>query len=252
VSIEKGHDPRDFALFAFGGAGPLHAVTLAAELAIPQVLVPRFPGITSALGCLISDLRHDYVETLWRPLADIDQDIADQILKHQGETGQRAIVDESVPVDEVEIFHEADLMYRGQSHVFRVAVQSPGFSPDAVAESFAERYRERFDIILEDMTPVLASLRTTVIGRRHDLTHSLFSTSYSTATGETPPTRMVYFNGEWLTSNVYDRTQIGSDTRIEGPAIIQQVDSTCVIDPGSTAKIDSVGNLIIDVVLQNK
>ena len=63
---------------------------------------------------------------------------------------------------------------------------------------------------------------------------------------------MVYFNGEWLTSNVYDRTQIGSDTRIEGPAIIQQVDSTCVIDPGSTAKIDSVGNLIIDVMLHNK
>ncbi|GIT49504.1 MAG: hypothetical protein Ct9H300mP14_14320 [Gammaproteobacteria bacterium] len=103
-----------------------------------------------------------------------------KIFKHQGETGQRAIVDESVPVDEVEIFHEADLMYRGQSHVFRVAVQSPGFSSDAVAESFADRYRERFDIILEDMTPVLASLRTTVIGRRHDLTHSLFSTSNPT------------------------------------------------------------------------
>ena len=252
VSIEKGHDPRDFALFAFGGAGPLHAVTLAAELAIPQVLVPRFPGITSALGCLISDLRHDYVETLWRPLADIDEDNADRILKHQGETGQRAIVDEAVPVDEVEIFHEADLMYRGQSHVFRVTVQSPGFSSDAVAESFADRYRERFDIILEDMTPVLASLRTTVIGRRHDLTHSLFSTSYPTAPGEAPPIRMVHFNGEWLASTVYDRALISSGTLIEGPAIIQQADSTCVINPGTSAKIDSVGNLIIDVLLHKQ
>jgi N-methylhydantoinase A len=223
VSIEKGHDPRDFALFAFGGAGPLHAVTLAAELAIPQVLVPRFPGITSALGCLISDLRHDYVETLWRPLADIDEDNADRILKHQG-----------------------------QSHVFRVTVQSPGFSSDAVAESFADRYRERFDIILEDMTPVLASLRTTVIGRRHDLTHSLFSATQSPAPGEAPATRMVYFNGQWLASTVYDRALINSGTLIEGPAIIQQVDSTCVIDPGATAKIDSAGNLVIDVLLHKQ
>ena len=252
VSIEKGHDPRDFALFAFGGAGPLHAVTLAAELAIPQVLVPRFPGITSALGCLISDLRHDYVETLWRPLADIDEDNADRILKDQGETGQRTIVDEAVPVDKVEIFYEADLMYQGQSHVFRVAVQSPGFSSDAVAESFADRYRERFDIVLEDMTPVLASLRTTVIGRRQDLTHSLFSATQSPAPGEAPATRMVYFNGQWLASTVYDRALINSGTHIEGPAIIQQVDSTCVIDPGATAKIDSAGNLVIDVLLHKQ
>jgi N-methylhydantoinase A len=189
---------------------------------------------------------------LWRPLADIDEDNADRILKDQGETGQRTIVDEAVPVDKVEIFYEADLMYQGQSHVFRVAVQSPGFSSDAVAESFADRYRERFDIVLEDMTPVLASLRTTVIGRRQDLTHSLFSATQSPAPGEAPATRMVYFNGQWLASTVYDRALINSGTLIEGPAIIQQVDSTCVIDPGATAKIDSAGNLVIDVLLHKQ
>ena len=73
VSIEKGHDPRDFALFAFGGAGPLHGVALARELGIPKVLVPRFPGITSALGCLLADVRHDFVHTLWRPLYEVDR-----------------------------------------------------------------------------------------------------------------------------------------------------------------------------------
>ena len=246
VSIEKGHDPRDFALFAFGGAGPLHAVGLARELGIPRVLVPRFPGITSALGCLISDLRHDYVETLWRPLAAVDPESADQIFRKHAEQGRQTITDEGVPTESIDIIHEADLMYQGQSHVFRVRVQSPGFSEQDVAAAFAERYRERFDIVLEDMTPVLASLRTTVIGRRPDLVlKRLAKDGQSLETGPVSR-RSVYFAGEWIDTPVYVRDTLVPQTSLNGPAVVQQADTTCLIDPEARATVDADDNLIIE------
>ena len=246
VSIEKGHDPRDFALFAFGGAGPLHAVGLARELGIPRVLVPRFPGITSALGCLISDLRHDYVETLWRPLAAVDPESADQIFRKHAEQGRQTINDEGVPTESIDIIHEADLMYQGQSHVFRVRVQSPGFSEQDVAAAFAERYRERFDIVLEDMTPVLASLRTTVIGRRPDLVlKRLAKDDQSLETGPVSR-RSVYFAGEWIDTPVYVRDTLVPQTSLNGPAVVQQADTTCLIDPEARATVDADDNLIIE------
>ena len=246
VSIEKGHDPRDFALFAFGGAGPLHAVGLARELGIPRVLVPRFPGITSALGCLISDLRHDYVETLWRPLAAVDPESADQIFRKHAEQGRQTITDEGVPTESIDIIHEADLMYQGQSHVFRVRVQSPGFSEQDVAAAFAERYRERFAIVLEDMTPVLASLRTTVIGRRPDLVlKRLAKDDQSLETGPVSR-RSVYFAGEWIDTPVYVRDTLVPQTSLNGPAVVQQADTTCLIDPEARATVDADDNLIIE------
>ena len=246
VSIEKGHDPRNFALFAFGGAGPLHAVGLARELGIPRVLVPRFPGITSALGCLISDLRHDYVETLWRPLAAVDPESADQIFRKHAQQGRQTITDEGVPTESIDIIHEADLMYQGQSHVFRVRVQSPGFSEQDVAAAFAERYRERFDIVLEDMTPVLASLRTTVIGRRPDLVlKRLAKDDQSLETGPVSR-RSVYFAGEWIDTPVYVRDTLVPQTSLNGPAVVQQADTTCLIDPEARATVDADDNLIIE------
>ena len=166
VSVEKGHDPRDFALFPFGGAGALHAVELARELGIPRVLVPRFPGITSALGCVIADLRHDFVHTMYRPLQEVDAGNANNVLAEQARVGMATIEAEGVPISSIEVVHEADLLYRGQSHVFRVPVPTVGFDRETIAVSLAERYKARFAIELAEMTPVLANLRTTVFGRR--------------------------------------------------------------------------------------
>ena len=246
VSVEKGHDPRDFTLFAFGGAGPLHAVELARELGIPRVLVPRFPGITSALGCLLSNLRHDDVHSLWRALSEVDAGEADKIFNDQAARGTQALESYAVPVTGVEVIHEADLMYRGQSHVFRVRVDSPGFDADRVATSFAERYAERFEIILADMKPVLASLRTTVIGTRQGVDLSLFGASEVAASaGER--SRPVYFDGQWLETPLLQRDTLTNGLVVTGPAIVEQPDTTCVIDPGAVATVDDAGNLVIEV-----
>ena len=139
VSIEKGYDPRDFALFPFGGAGPLHAVALARELGVPTVLVPRFPGLTSALGCLLADLRHDFVRTLNQPLMSVDPAMVDRLYAEYEAEGRAMIEAEGVPIERIDTIYEADLLYRGQSLVLRVPVERPfdPAAPLAYASSFA-------------------------------------------------------------------------------------------------------------------
>ena len=248
VSIEKGNDPRDFALFPFGGAGALHAVALARELGVPKVLIPRFPGITSALGCVLADLRHDFVHTIWRPLADVEPAHAEAVLTEQESRGREMIAEEGAPIAGIEVIFEADLLYRGQSHVFRIPVSNPGFTQEGVVRSFSERYRAHFGIELHEMTPVLGSLRTTVIGRRKPIDLELFgATAEAGRRAEPLAKRPVYFDGAFVETAIYDREAIGAGATIEGPAIIQQADSTAVLDPGALATSDRLGNLVIEV-----
>src|SRR5437763_12811471 len=108
VSVEKGHDPRDFALFVFGGAGPLHAVEIARELGIPTVLVPRFPGITSGLGCVLAPVRHDFVQSIGQPLAEIATAQIDGRFADQAAAGRRPLDEEGVPLAEIVVRHEVD------------------------------------------------------------------------------------------------------------------------------------------------
>jgi N-methylhydantoinase A len=247
VSIEKGCDPRDFALFPFGGAGPLHAVALARELGVPTVLVPRFPGLTSALGCVLADLRHDFVRTVGVKLHEADAAAMDAIFAEQEAQGRKLINEEGVPVEAITAINEADLLYRGQSHVIRVPVRRP-FDAAAVKRSLEAGYKERFDIELTEMTAVLSNLRTTVVGRRTRIDLASFAPepggSLDTARrGE----RSVYFDGKWLDTALYAREDLPVGAHIAGPAIVTQLDTTVLIDPGSNAVVDGLGNLVITV-----
>ncbi len=246
VSVEKGHDPRDFALFAFGGAGPLHAVEIARELGIPTVLVPRFPGITSGLGCVLADVRHDFVQSVGQALADVVPEDIDTRFAEQAAAGRRLLDSDGVPLIETVVRHEADLLFRGQSHVFRVPVVSPGCDPVRVLPDFLARYKLRFDIELPEMKAMLANIRTTVIGRREPVDLGMFAASGGGA-GETAPNgrRRVYFNGSWHDTALYDRASLAPGMQLTGPAIVEQPDTTVVIDPGATARVDDLGNLVI-------
>ena len=248
VSVDKGHDPRDFALFAFGGAGPMHATAIARELGVPHVLVPRYPGITSALGCVLADVRHDFVRTLHQPLEDVDPAAADRILAEQAAEGRALLAQEGVTVASVEVEHEADLFYRGQSHVFRVSVGDEGFDGAAVRDGFAALYRERFDIVLPEMQPILVNLRTTVRGVRPtlDLTLAADETG-ATLAAALVETRPVYFDGAWVETPVYRRERLPADATLAGPAVIQQLDTTILVEPGSEARADTLGNLVLTV-----
>ncbi len=247
VSIEKGYDPRDFALFPFGGAGPLHAVALARELGVPTVLVPRFPGLTSALGCVLADLRHDFVRTLNQPLKSVDPTMVDRLYGEYEAEGRAMIEAEGVPIERIDTIYEADLLYRGQSHVLRVPVERP-FDPVAVLASLEERYKQRFDIELTEMTAILSNLRTASFGRRSRVDFSIFAPRPGGSMDDARRgSRQVYFGGNWLDTALYSRDALPVGATIDGPAIVAQLDTTILIDPGASAVVDPLGNIVITV-----
>ena len=169
VSLSRGHDPRDFALFAFGGAGPLHATALARELAIPTVLVPARPGITNALGCVVADVRHDYVRTVNKPLSTLADATVAAIYAEQSAEGKRTIEGEGVPVRELRCVYSADMQFQGQSHILSVGVERPDIGVAGLHKAFAAAYWRRFGIELAEIPPVLVNLHTAVIGVRPEI-----------------------------------------------------------------------------------
>jgi len=249
MSIERGFDPRDFAIFAFGGAGPLHGGSLARALGVPTMLVPRYPGITSALGCVMADVRHDYGLSVSRPLAEVDGRWADAVLAEQVAEGRALIEREAVAVVGIDVHHEADLLYHGQTHVMRMSVTSPGFDAKEVRTAFERVYRERFDVDLSEMRPMLVALRTTVIGRRASLAQSAGLSARNLRAAPPIPgaSRSVYFGDEWRRTPIFARESLTAGDELAGPAIIEQLDATTVLDPGDRARVDALGNLIIAI-----
>ncbi|PZN46650.1 MAG: hydantoinase, partial [Proteobacteria bacterium] len=140
VSVARGHDPRDFTLFAFGGAGPLHASALARELGLPRVLVPARPGITNALGCVVADLRHDFVNTLNQPVASLDTEKVRAVFDAHIAEGKALIAQEAVRPEEIRISHSADMQFVGQTHIINVPLPSADVDRATVQTLFERAY----------------------------------------------------------------------------------------------------------------
>jgi N-methylhydantoinase A len=248
VSLERGYDPRDFVLFAFGGAGPLHATALARELAIPKVLVPARPGITSALGCLVADVRHDYVKTVNQDILRMDLAEARQVLARQVDEGLRTLGEEGADTETVSVRHEADVQYVGQSHVLTVPLPRTRFEREELRAAFEQAYRERFDTDLGAMRCLVVSLRTAVVGHRRPVgLEGLAPRDGRAARAEPAGTRRVWFDGSWRETPVYRREDLPPGAAFVGPAIVEQLDSTTVVEPGDTVRVDPLGNLEVAV-----
>jgi N-methylhydantoinase A len=247
VSLSRGHDPRDFALFAFGGAGPLHATSLARELAIPTVLVPARPGITNALGCVVADLRHDYVRTVNKPLSVLEDATVARIYAEQSADGKVTIEREGVPVRELRYLHTADMQFAGQSHILSVAVERADISIADLHKAFAAAYWRRFGIELAEIPPVLVNLHTAVIGVRPEISLAALAGKDRAPTLKAAQTgsRRVWFNDGWHDTPVYARDRLPMEAVFEGPAILEQLDCTTVVEPGDTVRQDALGNLLI-------
>jgi N-methylhydantoinase A len=247
VSLSRGHDPRDFALFAFGGAGPLHATALARELAIPTVLVPARPGITNALGCVVADLRHDYVRTVNKPLSLLDDATVARIYAEQSAEGEATIGREGVPVRELRRVHTADMQFQGQSHILSVGVERPDIGVAGLHQAFAAAYFRRFGIELAEIPPVLVNLHTAVIGVRPEISLGALAATERAPTLKAAQVgeRRVWFTDGWRQTPVYAREKLPRDAVFEGPAILEQLDCTTVVEPGDKVRQDKLGNLLI-------
>jgi N-methylhydantoinase A len=246
VSLSRGHDPRDFALFAFGGAGPLHASALARELAVPKVLVPARPGITNALGCLAADVRHDYVNTVNQPVADLDMDQVKAIYEAQIEEGRATIAREGVEVTDITVLHSADMQFLGQSHILTIPVSSVDAPREEFQKAFEDAYWRRFEVELKEIRAVLVNLHTAVIGKRRGV--PLDALAHANGADREPAAqRRVWFESGWAETPIYKREQLPAGASLTGPAIIEQLDTTIVVEPGDTVEADNRGNLIISV-----
>ena len=250
VSISLGADPRDFALFAFGGAGPLHASALARELGVPTVLIPARPGLSNALGCALADLRHDFVKTVNRPLDLLDDGALAQVFANQITQGDGLLDQERVTLARRRRVFSVDMQYVGQSHILRVPLDTPTPTRAHLQQRFEEVYKERFRIELAEIRAKLVNVNTSVIGERPPLDLSRLidvdGRSDSISGAETDR-RPVFADGALVAAPVYWRDQLPLDFTMAGPAIIEQMDSTTFLEPGDQAKGDDQGNIIVTV-----
>ncbi|HEX3511880.1 MAG TPA: hydantoinase/oxoprolinase family protein [Solirubrobacteraceae bacterium] len=247
ITVEQGHDPRDFALVAFGGAGPLHGAALLRELQIGVLLVPSLPGVLCALGCAIADVRHDLSRTIERTLSDVggasalSAEEVSRILAEQREGGERELAEDGLRFESIEVQHEADMSYQGQVHRLRTTVE-PGWNANELRAAFAARHREEFGYELEGLPVRLVVLRTMVTGKRAPATLGAESGSG----GEPKPrsARPVFFE-DWVRTPVYDRADLVPGSELDGPLIVEQGDTTTLIEPGMRVRVDDHENILV-------
>ena len=248
VSVSLGEDPRDFSLFAFGGAGPMHATPLARELGIPEVLVPARPGITNALGCIVADLKHDFVRTINRPLNLTDIDEVVGIMKAQRDEGVELIRQEPVSIEEIQVSHSLDMQFVGQTHILQVPLSADRINHEAIQLAFDEAYFARFRVSLPEIRAQIVNVKTTVKGRRPDVNLAgLIDASGRAKTLAAAQTgkRLVWFNGGWHETCIFDREALPLHVKITGPAVLEQMDTMVLIEPGDEAVSDKYGNILI-------
>jgi N-methylhydantoinase A len=251
VSIERGHDPAKFVAMPFGGGGALHVGALIREIGLKCALVPRFPGITSALGCVLADLRHDLVQTLNLMLDGLNATVLEIRMSDAGREARAVIEAAGIPVERIDVIYELDMHYLGQTHT--VAVPLPveadarGVSANVVRGAFEAAYSASFSRLLPGLAVRIVSLRVAAIGRRPAFDFSVFApdapgSHQDAKTGA----RRVWFDGGFRDTAVWSRLALTADAVVEGPAILEQPDATTVIEPGHVGRVDTLGNLIVE------
>ena len=237
LSIRRGYDPRDFALVAFGGAGPLHGVALAKDLSIPVVLVPPNPGVTSALGCLLVDIQHDVTQMYLSSVADIDVADLEAAFRTLELEGRARLENEGVPEDRMVFQRKIDMRYLGQWRAMSISVSAPVTSLDEAVALFHHEHGREHNYSRVDAAVEVYRLSVIATGLTPKANFATFE-----LVDEAPvPTgrRMVRFDElpQAVETPLYDRSTLKAGMTVTGPAIIDQLDSTVVVPPGVTAEV---------------
>lgn len=251
VSIERGHNPRDFAAMPFGGGGSLHVGALIKEVGLASALVPCFPGVTSALGCVIADMRHDFVRTVNKTLDDTDPAILDAAIGEAAAEGTRLLDQAGIAFEGRAITVELDMSYLGQTHT--VAVPLPGdfttpakLTREGIKAAFEAAYAAAFGRVLEKIGIRVLNLRVAAIGRRKKFDLGLLAPpKEGSVEAAKRTTRQVWLDGAWHEAGIYRRLELPLGAVIPGPAILEQPDTTILIEPDLVGEVDGFGNLIV-------
>ena len=249
ISVERGHDPKDFALVAYGGAGPMHAIDVAALLGINRVVVPLNPGIASAFGLLAAEFKNDYARTFLQQAPGYDLDGIESVYSRLEAEGRAWLNEEGVPRRVHAMSRSADLRYAHQGSEVTVPLsgkQATGESMDALIQEFHAQHQQLYGFSLDQPVEIV-TLRVTVSGDVGSVALPRWDGVSYSAEKAILDRRQVYFdqgNG-FVPCNIYSRDQLSLGASISGPAILEGMDSTVVINPGWTSLVDDCGNCII-------
>lgn len=252
VSVERGFDPKRFAFMPFGGGGALHSGAMLAEVGIARAIVPRYPGVTSAMGCVIADMRQDFVQTINSLVDTLDEAALGAFMQDHADQGMALLDAARTNFEAREFSFELDMAYIGQTHTVSVPldVKADGGRITAptrarIEEAFDAAYRATFGRLLQNGVRRILNLRSAVTGKRPKFDLGTLAPS---GDGSTRPIarRQVHFGDGWHDTAIYDRLALPVGTTIEGPAILTQPDTTVLIEPDLQGWVDRFGNTIIE------
>lgn len=250
MSIERGHDPREFSLVPFGGAGPMHGAPVARQLGIPRLMIPPTPGILCALGILLSDLRHNLVETRIMPLETLSSAAIASMLAPLEARG-RTLLRADGAVEEAQVIEPAlDLRYVGQSFELTIPLGPESSDGAALARAFHAEHRRTYGHADENAPIELVNLRVVARAERPPLDLPRLEPGDAAPPPEALlERRRVYFEGadDWQDVPVYRRESLLAGNRIEGPAIVEELSATGVLYPGDRAQVDGSGALLVEI-----
>ncbi|MEO9632745.1 MAG: hydantoinase/oxoprolinase family protein [Sulfitobacter sp.] len=245
LSISRGHDPRDFALVAFGGAGALHGAAVARELSIPVVIVPPNPGVTSAMGCLLVDIQHDFSDSFMADAATTSPDDLEAAFARSEKEAIERLRHEDVAPENTVLQRTVEMMYQGQWRSLAVSAPSQITNIQELIRGFHDEHEREYNFRREEAPVSIfrVGVKATGVVPKAELP------SYEVNVHKPEPTgqRDVWFKGQCCTTDVYDRATMRAGADFSGPAIVEQVDSTVVIPPQATAKVDQYMNILIRV-----
>ena len=255
VSVKKGVDPRETAMIAFGGAGPLHAVAIAREIFIPRVIVPKVPGTFSALGMLMASWRQDFVRTLYGLLGSLDARQVEAVFAELAEAGKAQVARDGIDAGTADFAYLADLRYVGQEHTIAIPVRDPklltgDFAP--LRAAFDAEHDQRYGQAAPDERLEIVNVRLVVTAARPDtLAERWLSEPWTPEPPVADEWRDVIFTdpAKPVRTRIVWRPSLAAGARIEGPAVIEEPNATTLIHPGDVATVSDAGHLVIDVKL---
>ncbi len=247
ISRNRGHDLRNFYLMAYGGAGPLHAASVAADLNMKGVLLPLYPGVTSAIGLLLSDIRHDYMLSEPALIEEVDADHANELFQSLERKGREDMLREGASIEQIEYIYEADMRYAGQGYELTIAVPEVPLD-EAGLRSLRNQFDERHHSISGHSAPdnqvEIVNYRVTIVVKTRKPSSSLPESDRSGKPRKAAD-RLVYFGHEPTRTPVYHRDKLPIREYMSGPMVINQSDTTVIVPPGRKAVLSEKGFLEI-------
>ena len=254
ISVRRGYDPRDFAMVAFGGGGPMHGPTLAKELNIRKVIVPVAASVFSAWGMLMSDIRHDFIQTRILSFQSAPMDTLNAMWRQQMEEAQARFAAEGIAPEQTMFRFIADMRYMGQEHTVQVSAPAYPWKEEDRAEilsRFHKTHEHFYTFSLPDTPAEIVNLHLVAYGQLTKPALQEIAPQAGDIAQACKETRRVFFSGDgWLDTPIYDRRKLGSGAVAQGPLVVEEPTTATVVCPGQTLTVDRYGNLIVETEVE--